>query len=131
MTNLNHSIELNRKHIAVAFIAYCQKQNKGESIANVIINSRKIVVLENLTEAAICNCLIHSLEVLCFQEFGRDDGSRILVETYTQMLSKDNSKLTPHGVETMTEVMKATVVETLANPHDNRHGLVFSQDGAA
>ncbi len=49
----------------------------------------------------------------------------MLVETYSGMMTKDNSRLTPEGVEFMNEVMTAAITAALANPKDNTFGLRF------
>lgn len=60
MKNSNNSLELNRKHIADAFINYCRLRNNGSAVLNLMVK-RQVVALDNLTESAISNCLINSI----------------------------------------------------------------------
>ena len=122
MRQKNNSLELNRKHIADAFVNYCCLRNGGSAMMNVVVN-RQVVALGNLTLEAVASCLINSMELQCFRKFGRDKGVTMLAETYAGMLSKDNSRLTFDGVEFMNEVMKTAVTAALANPKDNNFGL--------
>ncbi|ELO0986029.1 hypothetical protein RZD54_001374 [Citrobacter freundii] len=122
MKNSNNSLELNRKHIADAFINYCRLRNNGSAVLNLMVK-RQVVALDNLTESAISNCLINSIELQCLRKFGSDRGMSMLSETYAGMLTKDNSRLTSEGVEFMNEVMKETVTSALENPKDNNFGL--------
>ena len=122
MSQKNNSLELNRKHIADAFVNYCCLRNGGSAMMNVVVN-RQVVALGNLTLEAVASCLINSMELQCFRKFGRDKGVTMLAETYAGMLSKDNSRLTFDGVEFMNEVMKTAVTAALANPKDNNFGL--------
>lgn len=122
MKNSNNSLELNRKHIADAFINYCRLRNNGSAVLNLMVK-RQVVALDNLTESAISNCLINSIELQCLRKFGNDRGMSMLSETYAGMLTKDNSRLTSEGVEFMNEVMKETVTSALENPKDNNFGL--------
>ncbi|EBB9142157.1 hypothetical protein HX37_17600 [Salmonella enterica] len=122
MNQLTNSLELNRKHIADAFIHYCRLRNGGTAVLNLMVK-KQVVALDNLTASAVENCLIHSIELQCFSKFGRDRGLPMLVETYAGMTGKDNSRLTPEGVEFMNEVMTAAITAALANPKDNNFGL--------
>lgn len=122
MKNSNNSLELNRKHIADAFINYCRLRNNGSAVLNLMVK-RQVVALDNLTESAISNCLINSIELQCLRKFGSDRGMSMLSETCAGMLTKDNSRLTSEGVEFMNEVMKETVTSALENPKDNNFGL--------
>lgn len=122
MKNSNNSLELNRKHIADAFINYCRLRNNGSAVLNLMVK-RQVVALDNLTESAISNCLINSIELQCLRKFGSDRGMSMLSETYAGMLTKDNSRLTSEGVEFMNEVMRETVTSALENPKDNNFGL--------
>ncbi|MBJ9641962.1 hypothetical protein I5520_08170 [Citrobacter sp. FDAARGOS_156] len=122
MKNPNNSLELNRKHIADAFINYCRLRNNGSAVLNLMVK-RQVVALDNLTESAISNCLINSIELQCLRKFGCDRGMSMLSETYAGMLTKDNSRLTSEGVEFMNEVMKETVTSALEKPKDNNFGL--------
>nr|DAM78901.1 MAG TPA: protein of unknown function (DUF5375) [Caudoviricetes sp.] len=121
MKNSNNSLELNRKHIADAFINYCRLRNNGSAVLNLMVK-RQVVALDNLTESAISNCLINSIEFQCLRKFGSDKGLSMLSETYAGMLTKDNSRLTSEGVEFMNEVMKEAVTAALGNPN-NKFGL--------
>lgn len=122
MTRKTHSLEINRRHIADAFINYCRLRNSGSAVLNLMVK-KQVVALDNLTAAAVENCLVHSIELQCFSKFGRDGGLPMLVETYSGMMTKDNSRLTPEGVEFMNEVMTAAITAALANPKDNNFGL--------
>lgn len=122
MNQKNNALELNRKHIADAFVNYCCLQNGGSAMTNVVVK-RQVVELGNLTPKTVANCLINSMELQCFNEFGRDRSVMMLSETYAGMLSKDNSRLTSEGVEFMNEVMKTAVIAVLSNPSDNNFGL--------
>jgi hypothetical protein len=112
MSQKNNSLELNRKHIADAFVNYCRLRNDGSAMINVVVK-RQVITLSDLTPQAVASCLINSMEIQCFSEFGRDKGVPILMETYAGMLSKDNSRLTSEGVEFMNEVMKTAVKAAL------------------
>ncbi|WP_316391087.1 hypothetical protein [Citrobacter farmeri] len=118
----NNSLELNRKHIADAFIHYCRLRNNDSAILNLMVK-KQVVALGNLTEAAVASCLINSIERQCLHKFGRDKGLPVLSETYAGMLTKDNSRLTSEGVEFMNEVMKEAVTVALENPKDNNFSL--------
>lgn len=122
MSQSNNSLELNRKHIADAFIHYCRLRNSGSAVLNLMVK-KQVVALDNLTGEAIAICLINSIEPQCFRKFGRDMGLSMLSETYAGMLTKDNSRLTSEGVEFMNEVMKEAVTAALDNPKDNNFGL--------
>lgn len=122
MSQSNNSLELNRKHIADAFIHYCRLRNSGSAVLNLMVK-KQVVALDNLTGEAIASCLINSIELQCFRKFGRDKGLSMLSETYAGMLTKDNSRLTTEGVEFMNEVMKEAVTAALDNPKDNNFGL--------
>lgn len=122
MSQSNHSLELNRKHIADAFIHYCRLRNSGSAVLNLMVK-KQVVALDNLTGEAIASCLINSIELQCFRKFGRDKGLVMLSETYAGMLTKDNSRLTSEGVEFMNEVMKEAVTAALDNPGNNNFGL--------
>ncbi|MCT7051732.1 hypothetical protein, partial [Salmonella enterica] len=97
-------------------------RNNGSAVLNLMVK-RQVVALDNLTESAISNCLINSIELQCLRKFGSDRGMSMLSETYAGMLTKDNSRLTSEGVEFMNEVMKETVTSALENPKDNNFGL--------
>lgn len=122
MSQSNNSLELNRKHIADAFIHYCRLRNSGSAVLNLMVK-KQVVALDNLTAQAVSNCLINSIEFQCLRKFGRDKGLSVLSDTYAGMLSKDNSRLTSEGVEFMNEVMKEAVTAALENPKDNNFGL--------
>lgn len=122
MSQSNKSLELNRKHIADAFIHYCRMRNSGSAVLNLVVK-KQVVALDNLTEEAVACCLMNSIELQCFRKFGRSKGLSMLSETYTGMLNKDNSRLTSEGVEFMNEVMKEAVTAALENPKDNKSGL--------
>lgn len=122
MSQSNNSLELNRKHIADAFIHYCRLRNSGSAVLNLMVK-KQVVALDNLTGEAIASCLINSIELQCFRKFGRGKGLSMLIETYAGMLTKDNSRLTSEGVEFMNEVMKEAVTAALDNPKDNNFGL--------
>lgn len=122
MSQKNNALELNRKHIADAFVNYCCLRNGGSAMMNVVVK-RQVVALGNLTPEAVANCLINSIELQCLHKFGRDKGLPMLNETYAGMLNKDNSRLTPDGIEFMNEVMKEAVTAALENPKDNNFGL--------
>lgn len=122
MKTSNNSLELNRKHIADAFIYYCRLRNNGSAVLNLMVK-RQVVALDNLTESAISNCLISSIELQCLRKFGSDKGLQMLNDTYAGMLTKDCSRLTPEGVEFMNEVMKEAITAALSNPEDNNFGL--------
>lgn len=122
MKNQNNSLELNRKHIADAFIHYCRLRNNGQAVLNLMVK-KQVVALDNLTEEAVASCLINSIELQCFRKFGSGKGLPMLSETYAGMLTKDNSRLTSEGVEFMNEVMKEAVTAALENPKDNKSGL--------
>lgn len=122
MSQSNNSLELNRKHIADAFINYCRLRNSGQAVLNLMVK-KQVVALDNLTAQAVSNCLINSIELQCFRKFGRDKGLVMLSDTYAGILTKDNSRLTSEGVEFMNEVMKEAVTAALENPKDNNFGL--------
>lgn len=122
MKTSNNSLELNRKHIADAFIHYCRLRNNGSAVLNLMVK-RQVVALDNLTESAISSCLINSIELQCLRKFGSDKGLQMLNDTYAGMLTKDCSRLTSEGVEFMNEVMKEAVTAALNNPKDNSFGL--------
>ncbi|EJN8454282.1 hypothetical protein NRY98_004063 [Salmonella enterica] len=52
MTRKMHSLEINRKHIADAFINYCRLRNSGSAILNLMVK-KQVVALDNLTVAAV------------------------------------------------------------------------------
>ena len=122
MNQKNNALELNRKHIADAFVNYCRLHNAGLAMINVVVK-RQVITLSDLTPTAVVRCLINSMELQCFRELGRDKGIPILIETYAGMLSKDNSRLISEGVEFMNEVMKTAVTAALENPKCNNFGL--------
>lgn len=74
MTRKTHSLEINRRHIADAFINYCRLRNSGSAVLNLMVK-KQVVALDNLTAAAVENCLVHSIELQCFSKFGRDRGA--------------------------------------------------------
>jgi hypothetical protein len=117
-----NTLELNRKHIAGAFIEHCMKRNQGKPVLNLVVG-RQLVAISALSEYAVCNCLIHTFEMQCIQKYGSGKGIPMLTETYSEMLKKDNSKLTPDGVDFINEVMKEAVSAAIKNPADNKFGL--------
>lgn len=122
MSVTKNTLELNRKHIAGAFIEYCMKRHQGMPVLNLLVG-RQPVVLGSLSEHAVCNCLIHTFEKQCIQKYGAGKAASMLTETYSGMLSKDNSRLMPDGVDFINEVMKEAVSAAIKNPADNLFGL--------
>lgn len=122
MNQINQSLELNRKHVADAFIQYCRLRNNGSAVLNLMVK-KQVVALDNLTAEAVASCLINSIEFQCLRKFGRDKGLPVLNDTYAGMLNKDNSRLTSEGIEFMNEVMKEAVTEAMRNPKKNNFGL--------
>ncbi|SMG37450.1 hypothetical protein [Cedecea sp. NFIX57] len=122
MSVAKNSLELNRKHIAGAFVEYCKKRHQGLPVLN-ILAGRKPVVIGSLSEHAVCKCLIHTFEMQCIQKYGADKGITLLSETYSEMLSKDKSRLMPDGVDFIHEVMKEAVSAAIKNPVGNPFGL--------
>lgn len=121
MNQSNNALELNRKHIADAFVNYCRLKSGGTAVLNLVVK-KQVVVLGDLAPESVAGCLINSIELQCIRKFGRDKGLSMLSETYAGMLTKDNSRLTSEGVEFMNEVMKEVVTAALDNP-DNKFGL--------
>lgn len=122
MSVTKNSLELNRKHVAGAFIEYCMKRHQGMPVLNLLVG-RRPVVIGALSEHAVCNCLIHTFEKQCIQKYGAGKAEPMLTETYSEMLSKDNSRLMPHGVDFMNEVMKEAVAIAIKKPANNQFGL--------
>lgn len=119
---MNRTMELNRKHLAHVFLDFCQRQSGGDSVMVVTVGRKKIV-LSDLSVKAICRCLTDSFEVKCYQEIGRENALKQLADTYSDMLNRDNTKLTPDGIEFMTAVMTNSVEIALKKPKDNTFGL--------
>ncbi|MGR7527390.1 hypothetical protein [Klebsiella aerogenes] len=122
MNQVNQALELNRKHVADAFIQYCRLRNNGSAVLNLMVK-KQVVALDNLTAEAVANCLINSIELQCFRKFGRDKGLPVLNDTYAGILNKDNSRLTSEGIEFMNEVMKEAVTAAMKSPKNNNFGL--------
>lgn len=119
---MNRSLELNRKHIAEAFVEYCKRRSGGHPVCTVIVQN-KPVILGCLTADAVHRCLTDCFEVKCFQKYGQAKSMKLLDETYASLLTKDNSKLTLEGLDFMTELMSNAVEIALVNPKDNTLGL--------
>lgn len=119
---MSKNIESNRKHIANAFVDFCKRRNSGHSVC-VITLGRKQIILENLTADGVNRCLKDCFEVECIKEYGNTSSQSLLESTYPEMLNKDNTKLTPEGVEFVTSVMANAVEIALKNPKENRFGL--------
>lgn len=119
---MSTQIELNRKHIAQAFVDYCRRRNGGLPVMAVTIGKQSII-LSGLTVEAISRCLTDCFEVACFQKFGRNKGLEQVTSAYSGMLNRDNTKLTQEGIEFMTAVMNNSVEIALKNPKDNTFGL--------
>lgn len=45
MTRKTHSLEINRKHIADAFINYCRLRNSGSAVLNLMVK-KQVVALD-------------------------------------------------------------------------------------
>lgn len=119
---MSTQIELNRKHIAQAFVDYCRRRNGGLPVMAVTIGKQS-VILSGLTVEAISRCLTDCFEVACFQKFGRNKALEQVTSAYSGMLNRDNTKLTVEGIEFMTSVMNNSVEIALKNPKDNTFGL--------
>jgi hypothetical protein len=119
---MTHSIELNRKHIAVAFVDYCKRRSGGHPVCTVTVN-RQQVILGELSADAVHRCLTDCFEVECYKKYGQANSLKLLATTYSGMLNKDNSKLTSEGIEFMTSLMSNAVEMALKNPQDNTLGL--------
>ncbi|MBE0149628.1 hypothetical protein [Serratia sp. PL7] len=119
---MHRSLELNRKHIAEAFVEYCKRRSGGHPVCTVIAGG-KPVILGDLTAGAVHRCLTDCFEVECFKTYGQANSLQLLSSTYPGMLSKDNSKLTPEGIEFMEGLMSNAVEIALKNPKDNTLGL--------
>ncbi|MCT4713226.1 hypothetical protein MUA04_23940 [Enterobacteriaceae bacterium H11S18] len=122
MSVTKNSLELNRKHLAGAFIEYCMRRNQGMPVLNLLVG-RRPVAIGALNEHAVCNCLIQIFEKQCIQKYGAGKAESMLTETYSEMLSKDNSRLMPDGVDFINEVMKEAVSAAIKNPTGNNFGL--------
>ncbi|MBY4850907.1 hypothetical protein L8N14_001420 [Serratia marcescens] len=119
---MNRSIELNRKHIAEAFVDYCKRRSGGHPVFSVTVN-RQQVILGELSVEAVHRCLTDCFEVECFKKYGQANSLKLLASTYAGMLNKDNSKLSPEGIEFMASLMSNAVEMALKNPQDNTLGL--------
>lgn len=119
---MTHSIELNRKHFAEAFVDYCKRRSGGHPVCTVMVN-RQQVILSELSADAVLRCLTDCFEVECYKKYGQASSLKLLAATYSGMLNRDNSKLTPEGIEFMTSLMSNAVEVALNNPQDNTLGL--------
>lgn len=119
---MSHALELNRKHVAEAFVDYCKRRNGGHPVCPVAANGQAVIISE-LSSAAVLRCLTDCFEQECFRKYGHHQSLKLLVSTYSALLSKDNSKLTPEGIEFMAELMSNAVEIALKNPKDNTLGL--------
>ncbi|MNP33057.1 hypothetical protein D3C76_1262710 [compost metagenome] len=85
--------------------------------------NRQQVILGELRAEAVHRCLTDCFEVECYKKYGQANSLKLLASTYSGMLNKDNSKLTPEGIEFMTSLMTNAVEIALKNPQDNTLGL--------
>lgn len=115
-------LNLNREHIAKAFLEYCNKRSGGHPATTVNIGNQ-VIIISNLTVELILRCLTDCFEPKCFNKYGRDKATVTLADTYQSFLSKDNSKLTPNGVDFMSSLMDNCVEIALKNPENNTLGL--------
>lgn len=122
MKPANQNLENNRKHMAAAFIEYCRLNNNGEPALKSVIG-RKVVEINNLTVQSVSRCLRESIEKQCLDRYGQEQGAIIMSETYSSLLSRDNSKLTLDGVDLMNEVMAEVIRAALKAPKTNKFGL--------
>ncbi|MFI8417719.1 hypothetical protein ACQKDS_14790 [Serratia sp. NPDC078593] len=119
---MTHSIELNRKHITEAFVDYCKRRSGGHPVCTVTVNRQQVIIGELRVEA-VHRCLTECFEAACFKKYGKANSFKLLVSTYSGMLNKDNSKLTPEGIEFMNSLMSNAVEVALKNPTNNILGL--------
>ncbi|MDZ7322063.1 hypothetical protein N4G41_10505 [Kosakonia sacchari] len=122
MKPANQNLENNRKHMAAAFIEYCRLNNHGEPTLKSVIG-RKVVEINNLTVQSVSRCLKESIEKQCSDRYGQEQGAIIMSETYSSLLSRDNSKLNRDGVDLMNEVMAEVIKAALKAPKTNKFGL--------
>ncbi|MBH1930896.1 hypothetical protein [Serratia rubidaea] len=119
---MNRSIELNRKHISEAFVDYCKRRSGGHPVCTVIVNRQQVIIGELRVEAVL-RCLTDCFEAACFEKYGQANSIKLLASTYAGMLNKDNSKLSPEGIEFMALLMSNAVEVALKNPQNNTLGL--------
>lgn len=77
-------------------------------------------------ETQLCfehRCLKDCFEVECIKKYGRASSQSLLESTYQGMLNKDNTKLTPEGIEFMSSLMANAVEIALKDPKGNHFGL--------
>lgn len=119
---MNKNIESNRKHIANAFVDYCKRRNCVHSVCVVTVG-RKQIILGDLTADGVHRCLKDCFEVECIKKYGKASSKSLLESTYPGMLNKDNTKLTPEGIEFMSSLMANAVEIALKDPKGNHFGL--------
>jgi hypothetical protein len=119
---MSHQLELNRKHIAGAFVEYCKRRSGGHPVCTVKVK-RKQVILGELSTDAVCRCLKDCFEAQCHKEYGQAGSTELLTSTYSSMTNKDNSKLTEEGIEFMADIMSNAVEIALKDPKNNSLGL--------
>ena len=110
------------EHIANAFVDYCKRRNCGHSVCVVTVG-RKQIILGDLTADGVHRCLKDCFEVECIKKYGKASSQSLLESTYPGMLNKDNTKLTPEGIEFMSSLMANAVEIALKDPKGNHFGL--------
>ncbi|MCW2485753.1 hypothetical protein J5069_07560 [Candidatus Symbiopectobacterium sp. NZEC127] len=106
-------IEFERKRISRLYVDFCQR-HYGSSMAIMKLENGSKTTVE-VSENNVNACMVKYIENAGVEEFGLDAATSQIKTLYINMQNKDGSKLTPLGVEVMSEIILAAVTDAIDN----------------
>lgn len=106
-------IEFERKRISHLYVDFCQR-HYGSSVAIMKLENGSKTTVE-VSESNVSACMVKYIENAGVEEFGLDAATGQIKTLYINMQNKDGSKLTPLGVEVMSEMILAAVSDAIDN----------------
>lgn len=106
-------IEFERKRISRLYVDFCQR-HYGSSVAIMKLENGSKTTVE-VSESNVNACMVKYIENAGVEEFGLEAATSQIKTLYINMQNKDGSKLTPLGVEVMSEMILAAVSDAIDN----------------
>ncbi|TYL43927.1 hypothetical protein [Dickeya sp. ws52] len=110
-------IKKERERVARLYISFC-KIHYGSNVAIIKLESGGKTTVE-VSEENIKACMVKYIETAGISEFGIDGACNRVKTLYANMQNKDSSKLSPLGIEVMSEMVLAAVTDAIENNGTN------------
>lgn len=115
--NSSKPIESERKRIARLYVDYCRR-HYGNDIAIIKLENGNKATVE-VSEGNVSACMVKYIENAGISEFGIDGAYSRLKTLYVNMQNANLSKLSPLGIEVMSEMILTAVTDVIEDTGTN------------